>query len=681
MVAISDANPRFRLAGTARRAARPFGLIDLGIAPPIEADGGQHTPHDRRRVSLRWLAGTVLTGLAGAGLIGAAIYAALDRQPNFAGAPELAQTTHKDDATGELVNPSKGDRLVKSIDIVAAKQSFRTPTTIMVGAKAVVRIRAFTHVATTLEVTSNGLTDEVPPFDPLKLVTDTPGQAAEPLPDPGPVQDDEEISFTMHDLGEPSLVPANYQLAPDEIQAQVTEELNAAHSPIPRPASSLAQQMLLMRTSHVGLAATALGYAAVGNPTAASPFSSIAVRMVPENVTLVPRSPDPTSSLNQERLIIMRHGDSLDDILRAAGVPPDQIRNILAAFKTGRGQPPVTEGQRIMLLFADVDGSGRSSQIARLSVYNDETLQMTVALADSGQYVQVSQVSAASNAAKSAAAEDDDDDDSGGLRLYDSLYETALKQGIPRPIIDGLVRIFANDVDFQRPVTGGDSFEAFYQESEEGEGGNVLLFASITTHNATFKYFRYQTADDGLVAYYDDNGHSNRKFLIRQPLASARVTSPFGVRLHPILGYTRAHTGVDFAASMGSQVFAAGNGTIIKAGRESGYGNRIEIQHANGYITTYNHLQGFARGITEGVNVRQGQVIAYLGMTGLSTGPHLHYEVIVNGHFVDPMRVKLARTHELAGPALADFKREHDRILGLMARAPGSAPPAAQAQR
>jgi murein DD-endopeptidase MepM/ murein hydrolase activator NlpD len=267
------------------------------------------------------------------------------------------------------------------------------------------------------------------------------------------------------------------------------------------------------------------------------------------------------------------------------------------------------------------------------------------------------------------------------LRLYNSLYETALKQNIPRPIITDLVRIFANDIDFQRPVTGGDSFEAFYQDADANDGSDELLFATVTTRNETFKYFRYATPDDGLSAYYDENGRSNRKFLVRQPVASARMTSPFGVREHPILGYTRMHTGVDWAAPIGTPIFAAGNGTVIKAGKDSGYGNRVEIQHANGYITTYSHLQGFARGITEGVSVHQGQVVAYLGMTGLATGPHLHYEVIVNGHFVDPLRVKLARTRELNGPALDDFKRERDRILGLLAKAPGSAPLEAQAQR
>jgi len=132
------------------------------------------------------------------------------------------------------------------------------------------------------------------------------------------------------------------------------------------------------------------------------------------------------------------------------------------------------------------------------------------------------------------------------------------------------------------------------------------------------------------------------------------------------------HTGVDWSGPIGTPIFAAGNGVVTKAARESGYGNRVEIQHANGYVTTYNHLSGFARGISDGARVRQGQVIGFLGMTGLATGPHLHYEVMVNGHFVDPLRVRLARTRELDNRMLANFKRERDRIESIMAKAPNA---------
>ena len=207
---------------------------------------------------------------------------------------------------------------------------------------------------------------------------------------------------------------------------------------------------------------------------------------------------------------------------------------------------------------------------------------------------------------------------------------------------------------------------------EEGENRADLLYASITTRNETFRYYRFQTPDDQMVDFYDENGRSSRKFLIRKPITAGETRSGFGMRRHPILGYTRMHTGVDWSAPVGTPIFAAGNGTVIKAGRESGYGNRVEIQHANGYITTYNHMTGFARGITEGTRVRQGQVIGFLGMTGLATGPHLHYEVMVNGHFVDPLRVRLARTRELDNRMLANFKRERDRIESIMAKAPNA---------
>ena len=298
-------------------------------------------------------------------------------------------------------------------------------------------------------------------------------------------------------------------------------------------------------------------------------------------------------------------------------------------------------------------------------------METMVAITDDNRYVQVTRASSPKPDPKKPADEGDDNDE-GGFRLYDSLYETAAKQDIPRPMIDELVRIFANDVDFQRPVAGGDTFSAFYEDGDESDSRNTLLFASITSRGETFRYYRYVTPDDGLVDFYDENGRSTRKFLIRQPVSATRISSPFGSRFHPILGYTKMHTGVDFAAPIGTPIYCAGNGTVIAAGWDSGYGRRVEVQHANGYITTYNHMSGFARGVTPGARIRQGAAVGFVGSTGSSTGAHLHYEILVNGHFVDPMRVKLARTREFDGRLLGDFKRERDRIEGLMAKAPNA---------
>ena len=315
-----------------------------------------------------------------------------------------------------------------------------------------------------------------------------------------------------------------------------------------------------------------------------------------------------------------------------------------------------------------LDDARAGRQIARVSVYLDETLEATVALNDGGRYVRVEAVAAP----RKTPSPGFDDEDAGRMRLYDSLYQTALKQQLPKPVIDTMVRIFSNDVDFQQAVEGGDSLDAFFANSDDGDDRQDLLFASLTVRDETFRYYRFQAPEDPGPTFFDDEGRSVEKFLIRKPVPNGLFTSPFGMRFHPVLGYSRPHTGVDWSAPIGTPILAAGNGTVLKAERSPSYGNHVEIQHPNGYITTYSHMVGFARGVTDGVHVRQGQVIGYLGQTGLATGPHLHYEVIVNGHFVDPMRVRLARTREVSGKVIAEFKREHDRIDTLIASAPNA---------
>lgn len=651
--------------------------LDLGDAPAIEVDGRRHTADDRRRVSVRWLSGTVLTGFSGALLISAAAYTALDQQTRFAEAPTRAKPARQAEADGNVVNPKKGDRLMRAVDVVAAKQTFRAATTSKSGEKEVVRTRAFTRVAATLTLAPTSFANEVPSFNPLKLVSDA--RAPDSNNDSDVALDEAEVSFVTRDLSAADIRAQSAQLSFEEAEAQVLEQVKSTIAAGPKAALPLPGQALLSRTSRAAaIDPTALAYATPGTSLTA-PFSSIEVRMVPENVTIAPRdTPQPTQM--EEKLVVVRHGEGLEEILSANGVPKARIAAVAAAYRGKRD--PVREGQRVKLLFADFDGSGKNMQLARMSVYNDEEVESIVAATDKGTFVQTPTAPAptARKAPKRyAPAIDDfageDEDDPGAMRLYDSLYETALKQQIPKPVINELVRVFANDVDLQRGVAAGDTLDVFYDEPEDGSGPtrDSLLFASLTTRNETYRYYRFQTPDDGLVDYYDENGRSSRKFLVRKPISIGETRSGFGMRRHPILGYYKMHTGVDWAAPIGTPILAAGNGTVIKAQWDSGYGRRVEIQHANGYITTYNHMSGFARGIAEGVRVKQGQVVGFLGSTGLSTGPHLHYEVMVNGHFVDPMRVKLARTREIEGRMLVEFKKERDRIDSLMAKAPNGA--------
>jgi murein DD-endopeptidase MepM/ murein hydrolase activator NlpD len=362
-------------------------------------------------------------------------------------------------------------------------------------------------------------------------------------------------------------------------------------------------------------------------------------------------------------------------VLKANGATPEAVLAILTAFGVKHSESPVSEGQKIILTPEEPGVRGANPRIARVSVYADDQLKATVAITDSGAYAPVSRRPTEGPRRPNAS---DEEDTGAGMSLYQSLYETALKQGVPRSIIDVLPRVFANDADFQRATAPGDSIEAFYSEPDEINPRPELLSAAMTVRDQTFKYYRFQTPDDNQVDYYDENGRSMRKFLVRKPLAEGEMTSAFGVRYHPILHFARMHTGVDWAAPIGTPIFAAGNGVVIKAAWDSGYGRRVEIQHANGYVTTYNHLAGFGRGIAEGARVTQGQTVGYLGDSGLSTGPHLHYEVIINGNFVDPLAIKLARTREFDGKMLAAFKRERDRIDQLMAQSPSAAAMAAE---
>ncbi len=340
-------------------SARFMGVVDLGLDPAIEADGERHTVFDRRRISLRWFAGTVLTGLSGAALIAAAIYAALGHQSYFAEPPALSQRKEINVDFG--VNPRKADRLVKAVDIVAAKQSFRAPTAIRQGDKEVMKVHAFTRVETTLVLTSVGFAEDVPPYNPLKVLAD----ARNPIDvAPEPVQDDAEVSWSTRDLMAEKLSPM-IGLTIDEVRAQVAEHVKNTSTAGAKPIA-LPPQLLLMRTSRANFPGV-LAYANPAEAVTTTPFSSIEVRMVPENVTNVERSaqaPQPTQM--EERLVVVRHGETLDDVLASAGAAKDQIGAVIAAFGLKRGEAAVTEGRRVKLLFADLDGSGGKMTLARL---------------------------------------------------------------------------------------------------------------------------------------------------------------------------------------------------------------------------------------------------------------------------------------------------------------------------
>jgi murein DD-endopeptidase MepM/ murein hydrolase activator NlpD len=248
--------------------------------------------------------------------------------------------------------------------------------------------------------------------------------------------------------------------------------------------------------------------------------------------------------------------------------------------------------------------------------------------------------------------------------LYTSFYHAAEQQHIPPETILKLLRVHSYDVDFKQKVKAGDTFEMFFDGGNDEEVGE-LLYTSMTIDGQTRKFFRFRTPDD-VVDYYDEQGNSAKKFLMRNPVKGGRYTSGFGDRRHPLLKYLKMHTGVDWAAPAGTPILAAGDGTVEKVGREGGYGNYVRLRHANGFSTAYGHMLRFAAGMEPGVTVKQGQIIGYVGSTGMSTGPHCHFEVLVNSKFVNPMTIQVPRGLQLTGRQLAEFQRERGRIETLM---------------
>lgn len=254
-----------------------------------------------------------------------------------------------------------------------------------------------------------------------------------------------------------------------------------------------------------------------------------------------------------------------------------------------------------------------------------------------------------------------------------SLYQDAQQLGAEDQQVVDFAQVFAYDLDFQREVHPGDEFEMVFDVLMD-ERGNVIrrgdvLYASLNGKAVNKSFYRFTTPDEDITDYFQANGESSTKFLMKTPINGARLSSRFGKRRHPISGYTRLHKGTDFAAPTGTPIYAAGNGVVERASRYGGYGHYVRIRHQKGYKTAYAHMSRYGRGIRAGRSVRQGQIIGYVGSTGASTGPHLHYEVYKNGKPVDAMRLKLPTGRKLAmDPEIFDvFAIERDRIDAIRA--------------
>ncbi|WP_342111100.1 M23 family metallopeptidase [Methylobacterium sp. SI9] len=646
-------------------AAASFGR---GLQAPLDELGATANQIDRRAVNLRWLCASTLTGLTGAGLIAAALHVSLQGDVSFAAIPERATVVARPQPSESGANLArKGDRLVRNLMIASAKQSFRAPVTVRLGDREIIKAKAFVRLSTPLSMTTGVYASEPPRFDPMKFVSDEPLERA---PDAAADAPSAEVTVVKRDLADAAEAANAPGLTDDDVTAQVEEERRIAAEAGRRAAIPIAPQIMLSRTLQQGAAGDADGTP----PKDANPFKSIEVLVVPENVTKVAKvelKPN-EAPLVEERDLALKRGETLESTLKATGFAGDDaIRGIVAALGGKARTAALNEGQPMRVQIAPGPRPGDPRQVTRVVLYGESGIEGIAALNDRSAFVSVAPPAEEAPSPKpqpQADAGDDEESDSGsGPRLYQSLYETAARHDLPRATVEDIVRVFSYDLDFQRRIASGDGLDVFYTYDDEANADRPdLLYAALTLGGETRKVYRFQSPDDGTIDYLDEQGRSLKKFLLRKPIADGIMRSGFGYRRHPVLGYAKLHTGVDWSNPIGTPIMAAGNGVVIRSEMTSGYGNRVEIQHVNGYVTTYNHMSRFGRGIREGVKVRQGQVIGYVGSTGLSTGAHLHYEVIINGHFVDPMKIRVPRGRELDGRLLAEFKRQREQIDATM---------------
>ncbi len=652
-----------RLRGANRRFDAE--TINLGNEPPLSVDGGTGGLVDRRRLSIQWFAGTILTGLCGAALMGGAVYASLDGETNFALAPERVELALRGALAGRLSGIHKTDRIAAVSESSVARQIVRVPISTRVRERELVRTRTFVRVTGNLALSLSEISANIPPFNPQKLLTDGVANTDEPPPAAEP---DAEVTFVTCDFSSAAAkgkvtsavcdlnslllkVKQSSLLPLDEVVARVRDA-----------ASKAASSPLMANADASATPGIRLNYAAEGDT---DPYIGFEARVVPENITLLPK----TSGNNDwsEHLVIVKKGETVGSILRELGGTPEEIKGIIAVLGARAKEGAVKEGQKLRVLTAAV-GLGHMKPL-RVIISGDNGVEAAAAISDTGKYVTVEIRNVVTGVAE--GDEDEAGDDGSGVRLYQSIYETALRNNVPTPAIEEMIRIYSYDVDFQRKVQAGDSFDVMYSDDENNDGKSEVRYVSLTVGGETKRYYHYQTADDGTYDYYDETGKSAKKFLVRKPVAVGIMRSGFGERNHPLLHYMKSHTGVDWAAPFGTPIFAAGNGTIDEIGLKGGYGKYIRIRHANGYQSAYGHMTAFARGLNVGSRVRQGQVIGFVGSTGLSTGAHVHYEILVNDRFVDPMRIKLPRGRVLDGTALALFEKTREQLDSVMARVPG----------
>lgn len=623
----------------------------LGNEPPLVGDG-RGGPPDRREISARWLSGTFLTGITSSVLMGVALFAALDGREQLAtppqpSAPVIAGNSGADDS-------AKSARVISPRMVARATDRRRMDVSTMMreGDRDVIRTLPFVQVKMALAA-GHTTTRSYPDFDPLRVFADESG--GEQTATTGQIYGakvESEVSLRTLDFPfETAQFDETAELSADEVEqvvrttgAVLTDgavQVAALHYVDP---ARFGQSSLLDQTLN----------------------ASYGVKIVQENVSVAPRRRAEEAAREfAEDIIAVREDQEIETAFSDAGYNATDAGGMSEALTRLLGESKLRAGS---VLRVGIEIRGEYNRIIRASIYRGSQHMLTIAINDRGQYVPGDtpepnpQVLTAFDATPALHVR-------GELpSIYDGVYRAAYSYGLTRKMTGQLVRLLASDVDYQSRLHPNDRIEVFFSHPNEDMSASdesELLYVHASFGNATRTFYRFQM-EDGTIDYFDAEGRSSRQFLLRNPVPNGRFNNGFGMRRHPILGYSRMHTGVDWTAPRGTPIIAAGNGIVESAGWATGYGQQTIIRHSNGYETSYSHQSAIARGVVKGARVRQGQIIGYVGSTGLATGAHLHYELMVNGSKVDPMRVRLPISRALSGQELEAFNEEIKRIDELL---------------
>jgi murein DD-endopeptidase MepM/ murein hydrolase activator NlpD len=628
----------------------------LGNEPPLVADGRKGPP-DRREVSARWLAGTFLTGFTSVILMGVALSAALDGRQQLATPAEI-MAAEELDAGGDNASGKSGRLAPTALALkISDKRVLQISTLQKSGDRDVVRTLPF-GVAEMALGAGHTTKRNYPAFDPATIfegANDAGGAGLETGQIYGaPVESEVSLKTVPFPLS-----GATFEQSANLSLEEVEEALRISGTALTEGDVQVASLHYLdpLRFGN-GDGDFALG-------------AELGVKIVQENVSVAARASGDTALTGFTEEIMPIRSDARPKTLFAdAGYEGPDATGMSEAITTLLNAKNLKAGWALRI---GIETRQSETRIVRASIYDGKTHLFTIAVDDLGQYVPTE----SPDNGEAVLATLGDSPAPVRVRgelpsVYDGIYRAAYAYDLTPRMAKQLIKMLASEVDFQSRLGPADRLQVFYSIPEGAEKPGEtsdILYANVIINGNDRKFYRFRMKD-GSIDYFDEKGLSSQQFLLRNPAPNGRLTSGFGMRRHPILGYLRLHAGTDWAGPIGTPILASGNGVVEKAGWTSGYGYQTIIRHANGYETSYSHQSRIAKGVVPGARVRQGQVIGAIGNTGLSTGPHLHYELSVNKVKVDAMRVRLPSGRTLKGAELAAFKKERDRIDTLMAAPP-----------